>query len=79
MDFIFLETAGAYVEVDAVSGISCDFDHGFCSWTNDTSAEFTWTKNKGRTPSDDTGPAWDHTTQSKFRLFVLKKKLRTWR
>ena len=60
----FLETIDA-VEVDAISQISCNFDRDFCGWTNDSGAEFTWSKNKGTTPSDGTGPPWDHTTKSR--------------
>lgn len=41
---------------------SCDFESGFCSWTNDHgNDQFDWIRHKGRTASVGTGPSTDHT------------------
>nr|XP_026693747.1 MAM and LDL-receptor class A domain-containing protein 1-like isoform X2 [Ciona intestinalis] len=49
--------------IPAIPSLSCDFDFDFCSWRNDSSAEFTWIRRQGETPSIYTGPPWDHTTK----------------
>ena len=41
---------------------TCDFETGGCGWTNDVSADFTWTYAKGSTYSWDSKPSVDHTT-----------------
>lgn len=40
----------------------CDFEHGLCTWEQDTTDDFDWTRNQGSTPSGSTGPLTDHTT-----------------
>ncbi|XP_077978865.1 MAM and LDL-receptor class A domain-containing protein 1-like [Glandiceps talaboti] len=43
----------------------CSFDSGLCGWTNDRDEDdFDWQRNKGSTPTPDTGPSVDHTTAS---------------
>jgi hypothetical protein len=42
--------------------INCNFETDFCTWTNDTTGEFYWTRNKGPTLTDLTGPLTDVTT-----------------
>ena len=49
-----------------VPQFSCTFETDYCGWSNDSRGDFYWIRNKGRTPSDETGPPWDHTTQSKI-------------
>ena len=39
---------------------SCDFERDFCSWEQLTTDDFDWTRNKGKTSSDGTGPSTDH-------------------
>ncbi|CAH3014018.1 unnamed protein product, partial [Porites evermanni] len=39
---------------------SCDFERDFCSWKQLTTDDFDWTRNKGKTSSDGTGPSTDH-------------------
>ena len=48
--------------------IDCDFDESLCGFTN--SEDFPWTRNKGQTPSDETGPYSDHTTGVGYYMFV---------
>ncbi|XP_071956926.1 MAM and LDL-receptor class A domain-containing protein 2-like [Antedon mediterranea] len=40
----------------------CDFESGFCAWSNDVADDFDWIKGTGSTSSIGTGPATDHTT-----------------
>lgn len=39
---------------------SCDFEKDLCSWKQLTTDDFDWTRNKGKTSSDGTGPSTDH-------------------
>jgi hypothetical protein len=44
----------------------CDFEStDRCGFTDDLSAKFSWTHHKGSTPTDLTGPDFDHTTFTK--------------
>lgn len=40
----------------------CDFENGLCGLTSDNSTEFRWRAGSGKTPSENSGPAFDHTT-----------------
>ncbi|XP_070567019.1 MAM and LDL-receptor class A domain-containing protein 2-like [Ptychodera flava] len=40
----------------------CDFEVDYCTWTQDPNNDLDWLRNKGDTPSDDSGPTFDHTT-----------------
>ncbi|XP_071851180.1 MAM and LDL-receptor class A domain-containing protein 1-like isoform X5 [Apostichopus japonicus] len=40
----------------------CDFEGGFCSWTQDQDDQLDWSLNKGPTTSQRTGPSIDHST-----------------
>ncbi|KAJ8048131.1 MAM and LDL-receptor class A domain-containing protein 1 [Holothuria leucospilota] len=40
----------------------CDFQEGFCNWVQLDDDDFDWTRHKGETGSDNTGPKYDHTT-----------------
>ncbi len=44
----------------------CDFEDGLCGYVHDIGApaNFRWTRNKGSTDSDGTGPKFDHTYQT---------------
>lgn len=35
----------------------CDFETGFCGWTNDTTGNFYWTRTQKATESSGTGPS----------------------
>lgn len=49
---------------------NCDFEIDFCSWTQDSSDKFNWTRHRGRTSSTDTGPTTDHTLKTgTFQIF----------
>ncbi|XP_047128245.1 MAM and LDL-receptor class A domain-containing protein 1 isoform X1 [Hydra vulgaris] len=48
----------------------CDFEHGICGYNPDPKAEFYWTRNKGETSSDNTGPSFDHTLQTDQGYYI---------
>ncbi|XP_076176518.1 anaplastic lymphoma kinase isoform X2 [Ptiloglossa arizonensis] len=39
----------------------CNFEHGWCGWKNVPGRPLNWTLHRGATPSDKTGPSYDHT------------------
>lgn len=39
----------------------CNFEHGWCGWTNSPDTKLKWTLHRGSTPSERTGPSYDHT------------------
>ena len=39
----------------------CDFEDDLCLWNQDSDRSFDWVRRHGRTPSNFTGPALDHT------------------
>lgn len=42
----------------------CDFENDdLCTWQNSNEVELQWLLNSGPTPSEDTGPSYDHTYQ----------------
>ncbi|BFZ16139.1 hypothetical protein BsWGS_19178 [Bradybaena similaris] len=50
--------------IEAVT-IDCDFETStFCGWSQDDTDDFDWTWSKGETPTANTGPRFDHTTNS---------------
>ena len=50
---------------------SCNFQEGLCGLQNDINSEFQWTVGFGTTPSEDTGPLFDHTTLSNEGIVFL--------
>ena len=41
---------------------TCSFEDGFCGWTNIMQGDDTeWLMNQGSTPTEGTGPKYDHT------------------
>lgn len=50
----------------------CDFEKGICSWQNDLTAEIQWKRTNGSSQTFySTGPATDHTTQTKAGFFIF--------
>ncbi|XP_061927823.1 ALK tyrosine kinase receptor isoform X2 [Apis cerana] len=39
----------------------CNFEHGWCGWKNIPGRPLNWTLHRGATPSEKTGPSYDHT------------------
>uniref|UniRef100_A0A4W3HDP5 MAM and LDL receptor class A domain containing 1 n=1 Tax=Callorhinchus milii TaxID=7868 RepID=A0A4W3HDP5_CALMI len=48
-------------EENCRSNLLCDFENGLCNWEQATEDDFDWTRNRGQTPSLNTGPSKDHT------------------
>ena len=42
-------------------GINCNFENNLCTWTQDKTDQFDWTRKSGSTASSSTGPSVDHT------------------
>ena len=57
VSFIFL-----LYSVLAPDSHNCDFESGYCTWTQDGANDFNWTRASGTTGSGGTGPPGDHTT-----------------
>lgn len=41
---------------------ACTFDKDFCGWVQEDYSSIEWIRNKGPTPTPNTGPSSDHTT-----------------
>ncbi|XP_022097778.1 MAM and LDL-receptor class A domain-containing protein 1-like isoform X1 [Acanthaster planci] len=54
----------------APSAYDCDFEVSLCSWTQETSDDFDWTRLQGSTASVNTGPQFDHTTLSVYGWYI---------
>ncbi|XP_035699721.1 uncharacterized protein LOC118432292 [Branchiostoma floridae] len=52
------------------SPYSCDFEANLCRYTQDTTDDFQWTRNSGRTRYSSTGPTGDHTTGSGYYIYI---------
>lgn len=49
----------------------CDFEAGFCDWTQDINDQFDWTRKRNGTLSKGTGPPYDHTTESQYGMSLI--------
>ena len=54
------------IYIPATGSIQCSFDSNFCSWIQDKTDNFDWTRKRGATSSGATGPSADHTSGSKI-------------
>ncbi|XP_035699729.1 uncharacterized protein LOC118432298 [Branchiostoma floridae] len=59
-----------YHRRDSPHPCTCDFDTDLCQYTQDTTDDFDWTRNSGRTPTGGTGPTGDHTTGSGHYMYI---------
>ncbi|XP_075875933.1 MAM and LDL-receptor class A domain-containing protein 1 [Nelusetta ayraudi] len=54
----------------------CDFEDGSCNWQQHTDDDWDWVRESGPSPSHDTGPNSDHTTNSPYgHYFSLQSSL----
>lgn len=58
----------------------CNFEYGWCGWTNVPKRPLNWTLHKGPTSSEKIGPSYDHTYRNKtgvlfFELDLTKKNM----
>lgn len=49
------------VTIPGNTGLDCNFEKGWCTYTTNSSARFSFRKHKGQTASAGTGPHYDHT------------------
>ena len=57
----------------APTAYDCNFEQGFCQWTQSVTDNFNWTRVQGPTGSSLTGPTNDHTTgSSKYTDFKME-------
>ena len=54
-----------YLDVE-FDNLKCDFESGYCGWTNVGYDNFDWTRKSGSTYSINTGPDYDHTLQNPY-------------
>ena len=50
----------------------CDFEKSLCEWVHFSDNNLDWVRQKGRTPSTNTGPKKDHTTGTDQGVFCFK-------
>ncbi|XP_066292880.1 MAM and LDL-receptor class A domain-containing protein 1-like, partial [Branchiostoma lanceolatum] len=53
-----------------VGGGDCSFDTTLCSYQQDDTDDFDWTRENGNTGTPDTGPSSDHTTGSGYYMYI---------
>ncbi|XP_013402242.2 MAM and LDL-receptor class A domain-containing protein 1-like, partial [Lingula anatina] len=49
---------------------TCNFDRNVCGFTQSSSDQFDWTRHRGNTSSQNTGPSKDHTTGSGYYMYI---------
>ncbi|XP_011304808.1 ALK tyrosine kinase receptor isoform X2 [Fopius arisanus] len=49
----------------------CNFEHGWCGWTNAPDSQLQWTLHRGSTPSERTGPSYDHTYRNETGTYAF--------
>lgn len=49
----------------------CNFEHGWCGWRNVPGRPLNWTLNRGATPSERTGPSYDHTYRNASGVYIV--------
>ncbi|XP_050164389.1 IgGFc-binding protein-like [Myiozetetes cayanensis] len=49
---------------------SCTFDKDFCGWVQADYSSIDWIRNKGPTPTPNTGPSSDHTTGDGYYIYL---------
>ncbi|XP_072789242.1 IgGFc-binding protein isoform X3 [Taeniopygia guttata] len=52
---------------------ACTFDKDFCGWVQEDYSSIDWIRNKGPTPTPNTGPSSDHTTGDGYYIFLQER------
>ena len=50
--------------------LNCDFEIDFCSYYQDATSNFDWTRQKGATDTSGSGPSKDHTTGAGYYIYI---------
>uniref|UniRef100_A0A2C9KJ44 Sushi domain-containing protein n=1 Tax=Biomphalaria glabrata TaxID=6526 RepID=A0A2C9KJ44_BIOGL len=48
----------------------CNFEDGLCGWSRDLTGNITWIRHRGKSPTPNTGPSVDHTTNQTFGYYL---------
>ncbi|NXL26738.1 ZAN protein, partial [Setophaga kirtlandii] len=63
-------SAGTVCAPPTDCNFACTFEEGFCGWVRADSSSIDWIRNKGPTPTPNTGPSSDHTTGDGYYIFL---------
>lgn len=54
-----------------LEGSRCDFESGWCGWTNTHLDDLDWTRHNGSTPTVQTGPSHDNTYKNSTGMYLF--------
>ncbi|KAG5888425.1 hypothetical protein JTB14_020200 [Gonioctena quinquepunctata] len=57
-------------------GSRCSFEEDWCGWQNDNIKTLEWTRHNGSTPTNFTGPSFDHTYKNATGVYVYVNMLK---
>ncbi|OWK62257.1 Zonadhesin [Lonchura striata] len=63
-------SAGTVCAPPTDCNFACTFDKDFCGWVQEDYSSIDWIRNKGPTPTPNTGPSSDHTTGDGYYIFL---------
>ena len=67
--YVFLINNDIFITILFIaSDYNCDFEIGYCTWTQSHTDTFDWIRQRGNTTSVGTGPTGDHTTGRNIRV-----------
>ncbi|XP_074632042.1 MAM and LDL-receptor class A domain-containing protein 1-like isoform X2 [Acropora palmata] len=57
--------------MDGACAVSCNFDYGLCSgWSQSNADVFNWSRGTGNTPSTDTGPSSEQSSELGYYMYI---------
>ncbi|XP_045197098.2 MAM and LDL-receptor class A domain-containing protein 1-like isoform X2 [Mercenaria mercenaria] len=68
-DIVLFPIEKCQIAIDRDS-FNCSFDDGFCNWEQDKTDDFDWKWLSGSTPTQRTGPEFDHTSGEGFYVYI---------
>ncbi|NXF27926.1 ZAN protein, partial [Rhodinocichla rosea] len=63
-------SAGTVCAPPTDCNFACTFEEDFCGWVQADYSSIDWIRNKGPTPTPNTGPSSDHTTGDGYYIFL---------
>jgi len=59
------------VSTNLLNTVSCNFDYGLCSgWSQSNADVFNWSRGTGNTPSTDTGPSSEQSSELGYYMYI---------
>ncbi|RDD36431.1 Deleted in malignant brain tumors 1 protein, partial [Trichoplax sp. H2] len=56
---------------DDIDALNCDFQNDYCNWFHPVNSNSrSWSRNRGQTPSSNTGPSHDHTFENSQGYYI---------